>query len=153
MPGNTALSLTTLTVSSISERLNASGSTGPQGSYVVTLDYSTGSVFYLNPSPALTANFTVNIINLGSAPTGPPYPSQTLALIYNNTGSSHKYCGTVNAYTGPNTGPITLTSATPLYSGGTAPTITSATLICQIFSIIRGAFATNYCITNIVNYA
>jgi hypothetical protein len=153
MPGNTALSLTTLTVSSISEKLNWS----TLASNAVTLDYSTGSVFYLNPSSALTANFTVNIINLGSAPTGPTYPSQTLALIYNNTGSSHKYCGTVNAYTGNSViagQQITLTSTTPLYSGGTAPTISSATLICQTFSIIRGAFGTsNYCITNIVNYA
>jgi hypothetical protein len=148
MPGNTALTLTTLTVSSISEKLNSS----TISSNIVTLDYSTGSVFYLNPSSALTANFTVNIINLGTAPTN-PYQSQTLALIYNNTGASNKYCGTVNAYTGITGTGQTLSITTPLYSGGTAPTITSATLICQIFSIIRGPFTPNYCITNIVNYA
>ena len=116
------------------------------GTNAFTLDYTSGCVFYLSTGTTLNANFSVSLRNL----TTNTNRSYNITLIYATTG---KYiCNSVTAYTDAGTTAISLSSATPLWVNGTAPSITTSTVMIQTFSILR-LFGTNYCVSNVVGYA
>jgi hypothetical protein len=92
------------------------------GTSPITLDYSTGSHFYLSAPPA--TNFTVALTNV------PTVSTQNLIItMYINTATNDVFA---NALT------INGSAATPVYNGG-IPTITSSTVIVQRLMMINGS--------------
>ena len=138
---STALTSANLLTSAISEKFNSIST----GTNAFTLDYSTGTVFYLNTSgPTLNANFSVSLRNCGSTTS----QSQVFTLIYATTGKY--YCNTVTAYTDNGSTQITLYSSTPIFGGGT-PSISTSTVMIQQFTLIR-LFSSNYVLSNVSSY-
>jgi hypothetical protein len=151
--GSGALTVTSLTCSSetdsgnatfgsISEKYTSIGNNGTANSY--TLDYTGNTAVYIL-STAPTANMTIRLNNCGTDTT----KNITFAIIYNTTGKY--YASTVTAYTDTSS-QITLASSTPLYAGGSAPSISSSVIMVQTFTLIRN-FASNYVMTNVATFA
>jgi hypothetical protein len=142
-------------ISSVGESfVSSSGSSSP-----FTINFANGSVFYLpsDYSTGLSSNFNIKIQNI---------PVQTLAsrsytmsIIYKN--SNKVYCnGVIVQDTGSNylCSSGSSTYITPLYSGSSAPSLTSSNVICQTFTILyflnsSGSLTYTQCICSVNAFA
>jgi len=109
-------------------------------SNVYTLNYNNGSIFFSTNAP--TANFTVNITNI---PTGGTNNQYTITLLYQAS-----FFGNTASATDTSSATI-VSSSTPKYIGGTAPSITTNSMVIQTFTVVQ-CFATKYILTNAVIY-
>jgi hypothetical protein len=120
--------------------------TATVSSNVVSIDVNNCSVFCITGTQP-TANFTVHLIGLPTASTnGENVATFTISLIY----TANFYASAVSAGTSA-TGNI-VASSTPLWNGGSAPTLSTATLIIQTFTVVR-AFNTKYILSNVTSFA
>jgi hypothetical protein len=129
-----------IVVSNISELFSAVST----GTNSFVLNYSSGSVFYLTTGSTLSANFSVSLQNILTDTDR----SRTITLIYATTGKW--YCNSITAWSDSGSTQITLSSSTPLFSGGN-PSITTSTVMVQTFNIIR-IFGSNYCLSNVSSF-
>ena len=125
-----------INIYSASEKLNAVSHT----SNVFDLNMNTGNVFYASNQP--TANFTVNITNVPTAPSSQQF---TVALFY-TIASTDFYASTVSA---TNTSDSSIVSAsTPKWAWAMVPTtVPSASVYVQTFTILQ-VFPTKYILSN-----
>jgi hypothetical protein len=124
-----------------------------------TINFSNGSVFYIptDYTTGLSSNFNIKITNipLQSAASR----TYTCTVVYKN--ANKVYCNNVIIQdTGSNylCGSAVSTYITPLYSGGSAPTLTSSNIISQTFTILymlnsSGTLTYTHCITSINGFA
>ena len=137
--GNTvSTTVDLLTANRITEKI-----VGVSGSSPYTLNYSSGSVFYLSGTQP-TTNFTVVLSNIPTSGTNNQF---TFSLIYNS--STACFCNSVSA---TDTASSTIVaSGVPKYSSGTAPTLTNSSVYIQSFTVIS-CFSTKYIITNVSTF-
>ena len=127
------------TVDKISENLQAIST----GSNSYTLNYSNGAVFYINSSYSPTANFTIQINNVGS--------STTQTIVWTVIYKANYIPSTILVYSDNGSTQITLSSSTPLYSNQTTPSISGANICFARFCLHR-MFSSNYCTCDVVFY-
>jgi hypothetical protein len=126
------------TANSICEKYTSINATS---SNVYTLNYSTGSIFFIATGQQPTANFTVNLTNIPITTTN----QYTLTLIY----QANFYPSLVSATDASST--VILSSAAPKYIGGVAPTLTSSALYICSLTVLQ-MYSTKYIISNISTY-
>jgi hypothetical protein len=133
----------------ITEQIVTATVTGTATAGPFTLDYSTGSVFYLSTAP--TSNFNCNIINIPSSQTFNQY---TVTLLYKSSLTTVVYCSVVSASETSTFGGITLTSPTLRWTGGSvpAPTVTVNTIYAQSLTLLQCFTGNKYIIGNLATF-
>jgi len=131
-------------VSKISEGMNTLSAFSPP----VTVDCSTNTVFYFNGA-AQSGPYTLNFINV------PSVLNKTLVLtvIYQSTSGTPTYA---NAITVNNGSTITGSTITPIFNGGSPPTLSITTSTCttvQSFSILFNVLPPTTVLSTIAQYA
>ena len=120
-------------INQVSETITYYG-TVPSSNIISTI-WTTGNLYYVTPVSANILTLTVN-----SVPTTLTYSTYDLSAII-DTSSYKTYISTLN---------VNGTSATVYINGGSAPTITSATLIIQSFVLIFTSSSTPWrCVSSI----
>jgi hypothetical protein len=114
-------------------------------SNVITLDVTTGSVFYCSTEP--TANFTVNITGLPSTSVDNKDKSSfTICLIY----QSAFYGNTTSAV--DDTLATVVASGSPIWNGGVLPDVSASTINIQTFTIVR-VFSTSSILSTVTSFS
>jgi hypothetical protein len=134
--------------------ISSSGSGSP-----FTINFSNGSVFYLptDYTTGLSSNFNIKIQNIPLQTAASR--TYTMSIIYKN--ANKVYC---NGVIVQDTSSAYLCSSgastyiTPLYSGGSAPTITTSNMLVQTFTITymlnsSGTLTYTHCLTSVNSFA
>jgi hypothetical protein len=143
------------TVAQMAESFSSTtGSSSP-----FTISYASGSVFYIpsDYSTGLSSNFNIKITNIPLQTSASR--TYTLTIIYKN--ANKVYCNGVIIQDTSNNylcSSAVSTYITPLYSSGSAPTISASNVICQTFTIIymlnsSGTLTYTQCLTSVNPFA
>jgi hypothetical protein len=108
---------------------------------VYTLNYSTGSTFFIASSQQPSANFTVNLTNIPTTTTN----QYTVTLIY----QANFYPSLVSAVDTSSTSIVS--SSAPKYIGGAVPTLTSSALYICTLTVLQ-MYSTKYIISSVSTY-